>query len=102
MSTVHGGPGNIVTSGLVLNLDAANPRSYPPPYNGTTWIDLSRNGNNGVLTNGPVFNSTNGGVFVFDNVNKSKIISWVKVVCMDPKFCYHVKYRMLLKMLYLL
>ena len=69
MSTVHGGPGNIVTSGLVLNLDAANPRSYPPPYNGTTWTDLSRNGNNGVLTNGPVFNSTNGGVFVFDNVN---------------------------------
>ena len=69
MSTVHGGPGNIVTSGLVLNLDAANPRSYPPPYNGTTWIDLSRNGNNGVLTNGPVFNSTNGGVFVFDGVD---------------------------------
>lgn len=32
MSTITGGRGNIVTSGLVLNLDAANPRSYKPPF----------------------------------------------------------------------
>lgn len=69
MSTVHGGQGNIVTSGLVLNLDAANPRSYPPPYNGTVWTDLSGNTNNGTLTNGPTFNSANGGSIVFDGVN---------------------------------
>jgi hypothetical protein len=68
MSTVHGGPGNIVTSGLVLNLDAANPRSYPPPYNGTTWTDLAGS-NNGILTNGPTFNSSNGGSIVFDGVD---------------------------------
>ena len=68
MSTVHGGPGNIVTSGLVLNLDAANPRSYPPPYNGTVWTDLAGT-NNGTLTNGPTFNSANGGNIVFDGVN---------------------------------
>ena len=67
MSTVHGGPGNIVTSGLVLNLDAANPRSYPGV--GTTWSDLSRSGNNGTLTNGPIFNSGNGGSIVFDGTN---------------------------------
>ena len=69
MSTVHGGPGNIITNGLVLNLNAANPRSYAPPYTGTTWNDLSGNGNNGTLTNGPTFNSSNGGSIVFDGVD---------------------------------
>ena len=39
----------IVTNGLVLCLDAANVKSYPG--SGTTWIDLSGNGNNGTLTN---------------------------------------------------
>lgn len=69
MSTVTGGQGNIVTAGLVLNLDAANPRSYPPPYNGTVWTDLSGNGYNGTLTNGPTFSSANGGSIVFDGTN---------------------------------
>jgi hypothetical protein len=31
MSTVQGGQGNIETNGLVLNLDAANQRSYHQP-----------------------------------------------------------------------
>ena len=66
MSTVEGG-GNIVTDGLVLLLDAANTRSYPG--SGTTWTDLSRSGNNGILTNGPTFNSGNGGSIVFDGSN---------------------------------
>jgi hypothetical protein len=35
---------SIVSSGLVLCLDAANPRSYSG--SGTTWTDLSGNGNN--------------------------------------------------------
>jgi hypothetical protein len=35
---------NIVTDGLVLCLDAANPRSYPG--SGTTWYDLSGNNRN--------------------------------------------------------
>jgi hypothetical protein len=78
MSTVHGGPGNIVTSGLVLNLDAANPRSYPPPYNGTTWTDLSGNSNNGTLTNGPTYNSTNGGSIVFDGTNDLIVLPQIK------------------------
>jgi len=69
MSTVQGGQGNIVTNGLVLNLDAANPRSYPQPYNGTTWTDLSGNGNNGTLVNGPTYSSANGGALVFDGVD---------------------------------
>ena len=57
----------IVTDGLVLYLDAANNRSYPG--SGTTWVDLSRGNNNGTLTNGPTFNSANGGSIVFDGTN---------------------------------
>jgi hypothetical protein len=59
--------GKIVTNGLVLALDAADKNSYPG--SGTTWRDLSENGNNGTLTNGPTFNSTNGGSIVFDGVD---------------------------------
>ena len=58
---------DIVTSGLVLNLDAQNYYSYPG--SGTTWTDLSGNGNNGTLTNGPTYSSANGGSIVFDGVD---------------------------------
>jgi hypothetical protein len=58
---------SIVTSGLVLNLDASNASSYAG--SGTSWFDLSGNGNNGTLTNGPTFNSANGGSIVFDGTN---------------------------------
>ena len=58
---------SIVTSGLVLNLDASNASSYPG--SGTSWFDLSGNSNNGTLTNGPTFNSANGGSIVFDGSN---------------------------------
>jgi hypothetical protein len=47
-------PGDIVTNGLVLNLDTAYYNSYP--RSGTTWSDLSGSGNNGTLTNGVTFN----------------------------------------------
>ena len=58
----------IVTSGLVLNLDAANKDSYPGT--GTTWYDLSGNGNNGTLLNGVGFNPyQNGGTLTFDGVD---------------------------------
>lgn len=54
----------IVTDGLVLYLDAANPKSF---VNGSTvWNDLSKNSANGTLTNGPLYNSSNGGSIVFD------------------------------------
>ena len=57
----------IVTDGLVLALDAANKKSYPGT--GTTWSDLSSNGNNGTLVNGPNFNNSNGGIFNFDGTD---------------------------------
>jgi hypothetical protein len=58
---------SIVTSGLMMNLDAGNPSSYNG--SGTTWTDLSGNGNNGTLTNGTGYSSVNGGVLTFDGVN---------------------------------
>lgn len=57
----------ITTDGLVLCLDAANPRSYPG--SGTSWLDLSGQGNNGTLINSPTFSSANGGGFTFDGTN---------------------------------
>jgi hypothetical protein len=56
----------IVTDGLVLALDAADRTSYPG--SGTAWNDLAGS-NNGTLTNGPTFNSGNGGSIVFDGTN---------------------------------
>jgi len=57
----------IVTSGLSLCLDAANKVSYLG--SGTSWYDLSGNGNTGTLTNGPTFSNANGGSIVFDGTN---------------------------------
>jgi hypothetical protein len=57
----------VVQSGLVLNLDAGVSSSYPG--SGTTWTDLSGNGNNGTLTNGPTYSSADGGSIVFDGSN---------------------------------
>jgi hypothetical protein len=56
-----------VTEGLVLCLDAANPKSYPGT--GNLWTDLSGNGNNGTLVNGVGYNSANNGSMVFDGAN---------------------------------
>jgi len=58
----------IVANGLVFNVDAGDSTSYPGT--GTTWTDLSGNGNNGTLINGgPAFNSADGGNLIFDGVN---------------------------------
>jgi len=63
----------IVTDGLVLNLDAGFTPSYPK--NGTTWYDVGGS-NNGTLTNGPTFNSNDGGSIVFDGTND-------KIICQN-------------------
>lgn len=62
----NNGP-KIVTNGMVFYFDAANNRSYPG--SGTTWTDITKNGNNGTLTNGPSFSTANGGGVVFDGTN---------------------------------
>ena len=56
-----------ITDGLVLCLDAGNPKSYPG--SGTTWTDLSGNGYVGTLQNSPTYNVNNGGYFEFDGVD---------------------------------
>lgn len=67
----------LVTDGLVLCLDAGNVKSYPG--SGTTWSDLSGNGNNGTFQNmdGNNLNSDNGGSLTFDGTNEY-------VSCGDP------------------
>jgi hypothetical protein len=59
----------IVTDGLVLCLDAANPKSYPG--SGTSWTDISGNGNNGTLVNGVGYSGDNLGSLSFDGVDDS-------------------------------
>jgi hypothetical protein len=63
----------IVSSGLVLCLDAANKLSYPGT--GTTWTDLSGTGKNLTLINGPTFSSANGGHIVFDGTNDYAVVN---------------------------
>jgi hypothetical protein len=58
---------DIITTGLVMHLDAGNATSYPGT--GTNWMDLSGNGNHGSLQNGVTYNSANNGSLVFDGAN---------------------------------
>ncbi len=57
---------NIIKSGLVFNMDAANRASYP--RTGTTWFDTIGT-NNGTLTNNPLFNIDNNGSIDFDGTD---------------------------------
>jgi hypothetical protein len=58
---------DIVTGGLVLNLDAGNPYSYSPDNTGSTvWTDVTYNTTGGTLLNGT---SYTGGTMVFDGTN---------------------------------
>ena len=58
---------NIVTNGLVLNIDPSKSNSYSGI--GNTIYDLSGFGNTGTLTNGPTFSALNGGNIIFDGSN---------------------------------
>ena len=63
----------VIQNGLVLNLDAGASTSYPG--SGTTWTDLSGNGNTGTLVNGPTYSSANGGSIVFDGTDDYVLVS---------------------------
>jgi hypothetical protein len=87
MSTLTGGQGNIITNGLVLRLDAANPRSYQS--GSLIWNDLSGNNYTGSLQSGSVYNITNNvqniffsgsgnvtpGVGISSNVNHGNVLN---------------------------
>jgi len=64
---------NVVTSGLLLYLDANNKLSYPGT--GTVWYDLSGNNANGTLINSPTWSSN--GYFTFDAI--SDIVDGVNI-----------------------
>jgi hypothetical protein len=63
----------IITANLVMNLDASNSSSYPG--SGTTWTDISGNGKNATLVNGPAYSSANSGYIVFDGTDDYATIS---------------------------
>ena len=65
MSSLSGitGPEQIITNGLLLNLDAGNPSSYSGT--GTAWNDLSGNGRN--------FSLFNSSYYSFSSSNKGSI-----------------------------
>jgi len=55
----------LTTNGLILNLDAGNPKSYPGPISGgvnktnsSVWYDLSSRGNHFYLYNTPTFDAS--------------------------------------------
>jgi hypothetical protein len=89
MSVGHGAI--VVRDGLVFQVDAANVKSYPG--SGTVINDISGNGVNGTLTNGPVYSSNDNGYFTFDatddyidigassiidNLNEFTVCVWIK------------------------
>ena len=57
----------LVTDNLVLNLDAGDSNSYSG--SGTTWTDLSEQGNHATLINNPTYSSNNEGYLNFDGIN---------------------------------
>lgn len=58
----------IATNGLSMWLDANNPASYPG--SGTTWSDLSGNGNNITLVNNPTYTAGAISYFSFNGLNQ--------------------------------
>ena len=58
---------NIVRNGLLMFVDAANINSYPGT--GTTWYDISGNGNHMSMINGVSFSKANSGVMMLDGTN---------------------------------
>ena len=74
----YSGP-EINESGLILCLDAGNTKSYPG--SGTTWTDISRNGNDGTLINMDSANldSANGGSLTFDGTNEYVTLSRAQI-----------------------
>lgn len=64
---------NIVTNGLILNLDASDKLSYSG--SGSTWTDRVNNTNQ-TLNGVPVFESDNGGGIIFDGTDDTLPVSF--------------------------
>ena len=59
----------IVTEGLALAVDAADPNSYPGT--GTTWRDITPNSNSGTITGSIAYSTAYKGGFVFSGPTAS-------------------------------
>jgi hypothetical protein len=69
----------VITSGSILYLDAGMAASYAG--SGTTWTDLSGNGYNATLINGPTYSTSGGGSIAFDGSNdyaEINVNSWIR------------------------
>lgn len=69
--TNEAGP-NLVYNGLVLNLDAANSRSYPG--SGTSWTSVASGNDISTLVGSPTYSSLNNGFFTFNGSSSYAII----------------------------
>jgi hypothetical protein len=70
---------NPVFNNLLLNFDAGIVSSYAG--SGTTWTDLSGNGYNATLINGPTYSTSGGGSIAFDGSNdyaEINVNSWIR------------------------
>ena len=79
----------IVTDGLVLCLDAGNVKSYPG--SGTTWNDLSGNGNNGTIDNSVTYTPNNGGGLSFDGTDEIVLLPKI-ITTNDFTVCQFISY----------
>jgi len=70
-TTVTVVPDSISTLGLILNLDAGDTNSYS---GGSTWVDLSGNGNNGTAS-ATTYSTVNGGALAFTEAAASTAIT---------------------------
>jgi hypothetical protein len=87
--SVKGGP-NTVTSGLVLQLDAGNIKSYQS--GSTTWFDKSGNALNAVLYGSCSFDSTTNSILINNN-NYSASINIISQFFPSGSFPYVDIYR---------
>jgi hypothetical protein len=87
-----------VKQGLVLHLDGANKKSYSGT--GTSWIDLSVNKNNGVLTNGPTYNASYAGGIVLDGTNDHVVITDSTSLRPSTQLTMEAAFRMTTKNIY--
>ena len=80
----------LVTDGLIVYVDAANPRSYSGT--GNTWYDLSGNNNHMTLVNGVAYSTNNGGIMQTDGTNDYIVLSPFNQVTTNHTIMAAVRY----------
>jgi len=87
---MYTGP-HIVDDGLILAIDAGSARSYPG--SGTAWNDLSSTASVYTLTNGPSFNSGNGGSFDFDGADDFATTSSAPIAASATAYSFEAVFK---------